>query len=311
MFAKLLTCVLLGQGSLIYAMRDLFRRIWRYVNYAPNTHSKTEEVRQLVQKVEAMVENVRIKTAAVETDLRYLKIITAALQNQLNGIQDHLRSTQPWIPSSKGSDQRPVGWLLTSLVGLFPNPIVVNIEVDEKELFEVLLDAGFAVYTFESQAKRAASLLERFNDCRRFHVLDGVSESLGLLAERKEIPAGFSVLRITAKDLESSMATDVDRLSPEVIATPFSSEDALVADELASSEQLIREMRKFGYHWNLMVFQMANAPAFRFAANLGRIPDMSSGDLLFFKSFELFERTYRWAQLVLPRFQHLRSPDPS
>jgi hypothetical protein len=311
MFAKLLTCVLLGQGSFKYAMRNLFRRIWRYVNYAPNTHSKTEEVRQLVQKVDAMVENVRIKTTAVETDLRYLKTMTVALQNQLNGIQDHLRSTQPWIPSSKESDQRPVGWLLTSLVGLFPNPIVVNIGLNEEELFEGLLDAGFSVYTFESQAKRAANLLERFNDCPRLHVLDAVSESLGLLAERKEIPAGFSVLRITAKDLESSMATDVDRLSPEVVDTPFSSQDAVAADELAAGKQLIREMRKFGYHWNLLVFRMANAPAFRFAANLSRTPDMSSGDLLFFKSFELFERTYRWAQLVLPRFQHLRSPDPS
>jgi len=292
-------------------MRNLFRRIWRYVNYAPNTHSKTEEVRQLVQKLDAMVENVRIKTVAVETDLAYLKIITAALENQLNGIQDHLRSTQPWIPSSKGLDQRPVGWLLTSLVSLFPNSIVVNIGVNDDQLFELLLDAGFAVYTFESQAKRVASLLERFNDCPRFHVLDAVSESLGLLAERREIPTGFSLLRITAKDLESSMATDLNRLSPEVVDTPFSSQDALVADELASSKQLIREMRKFGYHWNLLVFRMANAPAFRFAANLGRTPDMSSGDLLFFKNFELFERTYRWAQLVLPRFQHLRSPDPS
>jgi hypothetical protein len=292
-------------------MGNLFRRLWRYLNYAPDTHSRVEEVRQLVQKVDAMVENVRIKTTAVETDLRYLKIITAALQNQLNGIQDHLRSTQPWIASSKGSDQRPVGWLLTALVGLFPNPIVVNIGVNEEELFEVLLDAGFAVYTFESQAKRAASLLERFNDSRRLHVLDAVRDSLGLLAERKEIPAGFSVLRITAKDLRSSMATDVNRLSPEVVDTPFSSQDALVADELAASKHLIREMRNFGYHWNLLVFRMANAPAFRFAANPGRTPDMSSGDLLFFKSFELFERTYRWAQLVLPRCQHLRSPDPS
>lgn len=291
-------------------MGNLFRRIWRYLNYAPDTHSRVEEVRQLAQKVDAVVEDVRIKTAAVQTDLRYLKTITVALQTQLNSIQDHLRANQPWLPSSEGSDQRPVGWLLASLVGLFPNPIVVNIGANDDELFKLVLDAGFTVYTFESQAKRAASLLERFNDRRRLHVLDGVNDSLGLLAERKEIPAGFSVLRITAKDLESSMATDVNRLSPEVVDTPFSSQGALVVDELAASKHLIREMRNFGYHWNLLVFRMANAPAFRFAANPGRTPDMSSGDLLFFKSFELFERTYRWAQLVLPRFRHLRNPDP-
>ncbi len=256
-------------------MRNLFRRIWRYLNYAPNTHSKLEEVRQLVSILPEQFPqgkgfwNVQVKMAAVESDLHYLKAMTAVLQNQLNQLQDHLRSSQPWLPSPGGPSVPPEGWLLVSLVGFFARPILVNMGSNDDKLLELLLDAGFQVYT-----------------------------------EQKEIPPGFAVLRISFKDLEALPATDFDRLSPEVIDTAFSTLGAYGAEEQGASKKLIRDLRAVGYHWNVLVFQLAPAPAFRFAANLAETPDMSSGELFFFKSFELFERTYRWAQLVLPRFQH-------
>ena len=296
-------------------MRNLFRRIWRFLNYAPDTYSKVEEVRELVSTLSdgfpkgKVSWNLRVKIAAMETDLRYLKTITDALQNQLNYVQDHLRSSQPWLPMADGSSQRPEGWLLTSLVSFFPNPIAVNIGINDDRLFELLLGAGFEIYTFKSREPTAAGLLERFSDCPRLRVIDSTGDPWRLLTETKEIPADFSVLRITTKDLDSLTATGIDSLGAKVVDTAFSRLDTAAADEFASSKKLIRAMRTWDYHWNLLVFRIGRAPAFRFAANLVETPDMSSGELFFFKDFELFERTYRWAQLLLPRFQHQSDSD--
>lgn len=299
-------------------MRDLVRRIWRYLNYAPNTHGKVEEIRQGLQgyfddfprqresfwKVVTAVEQFRTKVAAMENDLRYLKTMVIGLQNQVNSLNDHLRLSQPWLPSPEGSAQKPEACLLASLASFFPNPIVVNIGANDDALWELLLDAGFEIYTFESEGSAMARLAKKFSDRSRFHAFDPASTSMRLLTEKKEITADFPVLRITTKEGESLAVPLIEQLSPEIVETAFSRVDTNPADEDASGRKQIREMRTRGYHWNLLTFRIYGAPAFRFAANLAEIPDMAAGHSLFFKNFGFFEQTYRLAQLVLPRFQH-------
>jgi hypothetical protein len=299
-------------------MRDLLRRIWRYLNYAPNTHGKVEEIRQHLHgylddfprrrdsfwKTVTAVEQVRTKVATIESDLHYLKSMMAALQSQLNSLQDHVRSSQPWLPSSEGSAQTPEGWLLLSLMSFFLNPVVVNICGNDDELFELLLEAGFEVYILAPDASSGEKPWARFSGRPGLHIVERSGHSLSWLTENKEIPTDFPVLRITTKELESWAFPAIGRLSPQIIDAAFSRLDASVAAELASGKQLIREMRSRGYRWNLLIFRIYGAPAFRFAPNLAAIPDTSSGNLLFFNDYQLFEETYRWAQLVLPRFQY-------
>ena len=299
-------------------MRDVVRRIWRYLNYAPNTHGKVEEIRQGLQgyfdnfpgqqkilwKAIAAVEQFGAKVAAMENELHYLKTIVIGLQNQVGSLNDHLRSSQPWLPSPQGSAQKPEARLLLSLASFFPNPIVVNIGANDDALWELLLDAGFEIYTFESEGSTMARLEKKFSDRSRFHILDTASTSTRLLAEEKEITANFPLLRITTREGESLAIPVIEQLAPEIVETAFSRVDTTPADEDASARKLIREMRTRGYHWSLLMFRIYGAPGFRFAANLAEIPDMTAGHLLFFKNFEHFEQTYRWVQLVIPRFQH-------
>src|ERR1700756_2684764 len=166
-------------------MRDLLFRIWRYLNYPTRIHGKVEEIRQEIKnlsdyfppraentwKVDAAVENFRIKIAAVENDLRYLKTMVSALATQLANIQDQLRLSQPWLPSPEGSEQKPENCLLTFLAGFIPTPIAVNIEVSDESPLELLLEAGFEVYAFESEATSASRLKERLSDHAGLHVL--------------------------------------------------------------------------------------------------------------------------------------------
>jgi hypothetical protein len=140
-------------------MRDLLNRIWRYLNYPPNTHGKVEEIRQGMKnlsdyfppraqnawKVDAAIENFRKQIAAVENDLRYLKTLVTGLTAQLTDIQDHLRSSQPWLPSLGGPDQKPEDLLLTFLANSVPNPAEFPV------LKTALADLGSAIISAKEQ----------------------------------------------------------------------------------------------------------------------------------------------------------------
>lgn len=267
-----------------------------------------EEIRQGVQnlsdyfprravnawKMDAAIENFRIKIAAVENELRYLKTLSASLNSQLTTIQDYLRLSQPWLPSPQGSNQRVENLLFPFLAGFFPRPIAVNIGVADESLFESLLDAGFEVYSYEANESVAAKVRERFKDHSGFGVL-----------EKKEIRADFSVLRMALADLRVADIPTRERLVPHLVETVYSATKERSIEGSAIAKNIIREMRRRGYPWTLLIFRIEGVAAARFGANLPWVPEMSAGSLFFFEDYHLFEQAYRWAQTTLPRFQHL------
>ena len=299
-------------------MRDLLFRIWRYLNYPIRIHGKVEEIRQEIQnlsdyfppraentwKVDAAVENFRIKIAAVENEVRYLKTMVAALATQLANIEEQLRLSQPWLPSPEGSEQKPENCLLTFLASFARTPIAVNIEVNDESLVELLLEAGFEVYAFESDATSARRLEERLSDHTGLHVLKATIVSLRKLAEEKQIPSDFSVLRLMLANLSTEFMPAKEWLSPDLVEAVYSIAKEGLEEADAQRKSIIREMRVRGYPWALFIFRMEGVAAVRFAANLASVPDMTSGSVFFFKDYHRFEQAYRWSQAALPRFQH-------
>jgi hypothetical protein len=299
-------------------MRDLLFRIWRYLNYPTRIHGKVEEIRQEIKnlsdyfppraentwKVDAAVENFRIKIAAVENDVRYLKTMVAALATQLANIEDQLRLSQPWLPSPEGSEQKPENCLLSFLASFTRAPIAVNIEVSDESLVELLLEAGFEVYVFESDATSARRLQDRLSDHAGLHVLKATIASLRTLAEEKEISADFSVLRLMLEALSAAFMPAKEWLSPDIVEAVYSIAKEGLEETNAQRKSVIREMRVRGYPWTLFIFRIEGVAAVRFAANLANVPDMTSGSVFFFKDYHRFEQAYRWSQAALPRSQH-------
>jgi len=299
-------------------MRDLLFRIWRYLNYPTRIHGKVEEIRQEIKnlsdyfppraentwKVDAAVENFRIKIAAVENDVRYLKTMVAALATQLANIEDQLRLSQPWLQSPEGSEQKPENCLLSFLASFTRAPIAVNIEVNDESLVELLLEAGFEVYVFESDATSARRLQDRLSDHAGLHVLKATIASLRTLAEEKEISADFSVLRLMLEALSAAFMPAKEWLSPDIVEAVYSIAKEGLEETNAQRKSVIREMRVRGYPWTLFIFRIEGVAAVRFAANLANVPDMTSGSVFFFKDYHRFEQAYRWSQAALPRSQH-------
>jgi hypothetical protein len=233
-------------------MRDLLNRIWRYLNYPPNTHGKVEEIRQGMQnlsdyfppraqntwKADAAIENFRSKISALENDLRYLKTMMAGLAAQLTEIQNHQRLSQPWLPSPGGSLMKPEDVLLSFLANFSPNR------------------------------------------------------------------ADFPVLRTTMAELGNAEIPTKEGLAYQIVAAEYSVAKEAPAGENALGKSAIRGMHTRGYPWTLLIFRVEGVEAVRFAANLPMVPDMSSGSLIFFRDYQLFEQAYRWSQTALPWFQH-------
>jgi hypothetical protein len=307
-------------------MQDLLRRIWRYLNYPPATHGKVEEisqqVREICQEVRKLseglppveklvtdVEKFKVKITAVENDIRYLKTLTIAVQNQLNSIQDHLRSSQAWLPSQPGLLDKPASLLLAHLAGFLQDPFVVEIGLHDGPVLKRLLDAGFSGCLLEPKPAAAAKLREQLGQNARLQVFESGAEALVALAETGKIPTDSAVLRITNGGFGLAVTRQLATLRPEIV------EIALVAplerpfeenpgNLVWPSEESVRDMRAQGYRWSLLLFEIKGEPAVRFAVNLIALPDAALGSFFFFKDSRLFDEAYRWSQTLLPRFQH-------
>jgi hypothetical protein len=300
-------------------MQDLLRRIWRYLNYPPATHGKVEEIGQQVrklseglpqvQKLVTDVEKFKVKITAVESDIRYLKTLAIAVQNQLNSIQEHLRSSQAWLPSQPGLLEKPESLLLAHLIGFLQDPFVVEIGLHDGPVLERLLEAGFAVCLLEPKPATAAKLREQLGQNAHLQVFELGAEALGALAETGKIPTGGSVLRIIDGGFGPAAVRQIATLRPEIV------EIALVAplerplEEKPGklvwpSEDSVRDLRAQGYRWSLLLFEIKGEQAVRFAVNPIALPDAALGSFFFFKDSRLFDEAYRWSQTLLPRFQH-------
>jgi FkbM family methyltransferase len=167
-------------------MRDLFFRIWRYLNYPADTNEKVTEVWQRVQALceeftiksnhlqnefQEKTDNFQREFQRVEADLEHLKSSLYAIQDRLGHVYNHLNSGLPWLPADQRLDQNPEFLLLAHLVSYFEEPIAFDVGANEGALTKVLLDAGFEVYAFEPYPPSVDKLRKNLGDNSRLHVL--------------------------------------------------------------------------------------------------------------------------------------------
>jgi len=285
-------------------MRDLFFRIRRYLNYPADTNGKVDETwrRMLV-----LSENFKIEAAVVQNDLRYLKTMVVALQNQLNAIQEHLRSSAPWFPLDDSLDDDLEFLLLEHLAIFFETPILVNVGPGDAVRLEKLLKAGFQIYAFEPSLTGAAKLRERFEEKSNLHIFEGVPKQPDSPEMPKVLFDDFSMLKIDTCESGIELLQVMSGLCPAVIQVRFFGQESLKsenADATVPTTDLVEEVRKRGYRWNLLLFRLEGELATRLTTNLNSLPRLSWGSLVFFRDYHLFEQAYGWSKSVLPRFHY-------
>jgi hypothetical protein len=285
-------------------MRDLFFRIRRYLKYPADTNGKVDETwrRMLV-----LSENFKIEAAAVQNDLRYLKTLVVALQNQLNAIQEHLRSSAPWFPVDDNLDDDLEFLLLEHLANFFEIPILVNVGPGDAVRLEKLLKAGFQIYVFDPSATETAKLRERFEEKSNLHIFAGVPKEPDSPEMSKLISDDFSALKIDTRESDIELLQVMRGLSPAVIQVRFFGQEPPKpqnADATLPATDLVEEVQKRGYRWSFLLFRLEGELAIRLTTNLNALPRLSWGSLVFFRDYQLFEQAYGWSKSVLPRFHY-------
>jgi hypothetical protein len=102
--------------------------------------------------------------------------------------------------------------------------------------------------------------------------------------------------------------TLLDNAIQALVQTEFWGDDFLFVrneknrENFVSSNEIIREMRKRDYFWNIIVFRMEAESCVRFGANLASAPKRAWGNMLFFLHHNLFLEALLWCQGTLPRF---------
>ena len=133
--------------------------------------------------------------------------------------------------------------------------------------------------------------------------------TLHSLISSGEVPAKIDFLKIDTEGYDLEVITGLGPIRPAVVQSEFWGKgfvfvrDEPEGDRLANSEVVIETMRKFGYHWNLVIFRIEVQRFVRFATNLAEAPGQAWGNLLFFREHAIFLEAFRWCQLSLPRFQ--------
>jgi hypothetical protein len=285
-------------------MRDLFLRIRRYFNYPADTNGKVDETwrRMLV-----LSENFKIEAAAMQNDLRYLKTLVVALQNQLNAIQEHLRSATPWFPLEDSLDDNLEFLLLEHLAIFFEVPILVNVGPGDGVRLEKLLRAGFQIYLFEPSPTGAAKARERCEEKSNLHIFTGLPKPPGSPEMPKVIWEDFSVLKIDSRESDIELPQVMSGLSPAIIQVRLFGREPLKpqnADPTRPTMDLVEAVRKRGYRWTLLWFRLEGELTMRLTTNLDALPRLSWGSLVFFRDYHLFEQAYGWSKSVLPRFHY-------
>jgi hypothetical protein len=76
-------------------------------------------------------------------------------------------------------------------------------------------------------------------------------------------------------------------------AHPFSS---LATGKL---EDLVREMKRRGYHWHIVIYHMDASSTISYYCNRGQTVPNSWGNAVFFSDHAIFAKALRWCEDVL------------
>jgi hypothetical protein len=131
------------------------------------------------------------------------------------------------------------------------------------------------------------------------------------LVKDGELPDQIDFLKVDTEGFDLEVIKGLGDLRPAVVQTEFWGDDFLFVrneknrENFVSSTEIIRQMRKRDYFWNIIVFRMEAENYVRFGTNLASAPKMAWGNMLFFRDHNLFLEAMRWCRGALPRFQAL------
>ena len=125
----------------------------------------------------------------------------------------------------------------------------------------------------------------------------------------KTLPNEIDFLSITRQQLNPETIKALGSIRPSVIQAGFTRDDLRSgrpdshSGGTVSTADMIAELRKREYYWNVMVFRTDPDDFIRMGTNLASVPSQGWGTILFFRDYQLFLKAFHWCKTTLPRFR--------
>jgi len=136
--------------------------------------------------------------------------------------------------------------------------------------------------------------------------------TIGSLAASKSLPDTVDFLSIAHQYLDLEILKALDWIQPAIIQAEFegpdlhSSRDNDEQKAPVSVSEIITELRKREYYWNVIIFRTEAEALIRMGTNLVGVPSQSWGKILFFRDHQLFLKAFHWCKTTPPRFRAAR-----
>ena len=212
----------------------------------------------------------------------------ARINDQINNLKFFLtwysNRVEPWFWTGNFTLSDPEEELAGLLFTFLPGSVLLTVGPENSNFTKAAAEAGYEVHHLEPP---------------NYAALPGVKTSLDRI----------DFVNITRENVDAGLLSALDSIQPSVIQIEFADDKVLPAHDRVqqkapvSAPEIIKELRKQGYYWNVIIFRTEVESFIRMGTNLASVPDKAWGTIVFFRDHQLFLKAFHWCKTTLPRYR--------
>ncbi|HYZ73928.1 MAG TPA: hypothetical protein VE641_12665, partial [Chthoniobacterales bacterium] len=216
---------------------------------------------------------------------------TASTNDQIQNLKNFLtwysNRVEPWFWTGNFSHADPEEELAGVLLNFLPGSVLLTVGPENSNFTKAAAEAGYEVHHLGPTNNAA-------------------------LREEKTSSGRIDFLNITRGNVDADLVKALDSIQAAVIQIEFADDNALTArdrvqqKDTVSTPETIKELRKLGYYWNVIIFRTEVESFIRMGTNLASVPDKAWGRIVFFRDHQLFLKAFHWCKTTLPRYRAAR-----
>lgn len=246
------------------------------------------ELESKITELQSRNASIDARTASIDARTASIEARTASTSDQIQNLKNFLtwysNRVEPWFWSGNFSHADPEEELAGLLFNFLPGSVLLTVGPENSNFTKAAAEAGYEVHYLEPPNNAA---------------LPGVKTS----ADR------IDFLNITRGNVDAGLVKALDSIQAAVIQIEFANDNILPAHDRVqqkapvSTPEIIKELRKQGYYWNVTIFRTEVESFIRMGTNLASVPDKAWGTIVFFRDHQLFLKAFHWCKTTLPRYR--------
>jgi hypothetical protein len=255
-----------------------------------NLQIALERLERLYQ-IEGKLAELEATSARAEANSARAEANSARTIDQLTNLKSFLtwysNRVEPWFWTGNFALSDPEEELAGLLFNFLPGSVLLTVGAENSNFTKAAAESGYEVHYSASPSNTA---------------LLGVKTS----SDR------IDFVNITRENVDAGLLSALDSIQPSVIQIEFADDNALSAHDRVQRKapvpppDIIKELRKQGYYWNVIIFRTEVEGFIRMGTNLASIPDNAWGTIIFFRDHQLFLKAFHWCKTTLPRYRAAR-----